>query len=188
MTKLLGSVAVLGVLSVSSLALAGGIDATPVSDDQGVYVGVHGGASIPGGADSDFVENGYNLGVQVGYRFNKYFRAEGAFDYMRNNLKWPLNAIHQNIYTAMANVYAGIRFNDSPVEPFVGAGIGYLGTNISGFGETSNTEDYFAYQGIVGVAFHATSKISIDAKYRILGVTNGSGHVNAVEAGISYAI
>ena len=188
MRKLLHFLAVLGVLSVSSLTLAGGLDAAPISDDQGVYVGVHGGAVIPGGDDSDFFENGYNLGAQAGYRFNKNLRAEAAFDYMRNNVKGFPDNTHLNFYTIMANAYYDIQINDSPIVPFIGGGIGYSNTSVSGAGFESGSDSHFAYQGIAGLAYHVTAKLSIDAKYRILGASDASGHQNIIEAGISYAV
>lgn len=187
--------------AVASVAVAASAFA---ATNNGVYAGVNGGVAIPAGTTaqvdgisgtgfSKLVKTGFDLGGQVGYRFNKNFRAELAASYLRNSLNTfnglLQNSSHLNSGLFMANGYYDIDLG-SAVVPFVGAGIGdiyqhgYVNTVI---GNVNKSENDFAYQGIAGVAYNVSQNVSVDVDYHYVGWKNSNGaSQNLVNLGLNY--
>jgi len=190
------SVAGMASLGLAANALAGGPDHVASANNSGFYAGVHGGVADAGGQSSgynQFLDTGYNAGAQVGYRFNKNFRAEVAATYMRQKMENSLLLNDANLDTTMlmANGYYDIDLGSAFV-PFVGAGIGYY-HQADAFKVDNNTtlasslDDQFAYQGIAGVAYHINKNVSVDAAYHYVGWTNNDGaHQNLFNVGLNY--
>lgn len=190
---LLAAAASLG-LAVS--AVAGNVQ---VAANSGVYAGVNGGIAIPVGESSgysDALNTGWDLGAQLGYRFNKNFRAELAANYLRNNVNtdFTFGAVEDSSHVGtglfMVNGYYDFDFG-SALVPFLGAGVGLIhqaGELDTVFGDISGSENSFAYQGIAGLAYKLNQNVSVDVAYHYVGWTNDSygASQNLVNLGLNY--
>lgn len=192
------------LLAATVLSLPIAAQAQPVT---GIYVGAGAGVNFLQSAKDSGVEIDASTGfvgvLSVGYGFGNGLRLELEGNYRQNdgdrvdirsggvttrgNLSGSLRS-----YGAMVN--AIYEFSLGPVQPYIGAGIGYiwqdadLRTRIAGARVAiDDTEGAFAFQGILGAAFPiaAVPGLAITAEYRFLGTT---GHelntsVNGVRAG-----
>ena len=166
--------------AVSSVALAQGYQ-----HPKGFYVGAALGANFL--TDSDLSGKGingsaeFNIGpvglLSAGYGFGNGLRSEIELGGRTNGVdKLNGNAVTQsdgrvNAYSAMLNLLYDIN-TGTAFTPYIGGGIGwaFLDVNdakrINGF-SVDDSDNRFAYQGIVGVAYSLSPqwKLSLDYRY-----------------------
>lgn len=162
---------------------------SPAQSAEGLYAG--GSLGLAMANDSDFTdptlpgftittefEPGWGLSGAVGYDFNN-FRVEGEIAYQKNDVD-EVSALGFSVdasgdMTALAFLINGYFdfVTNSPVTPYISAGIGFAKIeindfNISGSGLPSESDDdtVFAYQIGAGIGFAVNPKVTIDLKYR----------------------
>lgn len=171
---LLPAVAIAACSAVSVSA-----NAFNMSQLQGWYTGGHVGFNVP--AKSGGLDNGFDVGAQVGYNF-KPIRVEGAYTYYRNNASDG----HLNTHTWMANGYYDFM-PDAAFDPYVGAGIGLAYFNARTDWGASDSTTRFAYQGIVGLNYHINANWAVDANYHIQSWSGSdSAYYNIFNVGFNY--
>lgn len=179
--KRIAYIAGAAVFALAGSAMAGGYDQplTPPPSTNGFYIGGLVGPAVLGGSGSDLVDTGYNVGGQLGYRFDN-FRVEAEASYISHSV---LGLADFNVFTLMANGYYDINFG-SKFVPYVGAGIGWarFTSNV-----VSSADNEFAYQGIVGANYNITNNFAIGANYHIVSWTNNNGlYENRFNATLNY--
>ena len=113
---------------------------------------------------------GFNVGGALGYDMGR-FRVEGEIRYSSvgvdevNGMSFPGSA-DLSALTFMANGYYDHEINNSPLTPYIGAGIGWVSSEIG----SSTDEDDFGYQFMVGLGFDVTPSTILTAEYRFLGI------------------
>lgn len=149
----------------------------------GPYVGASGGVSIlhdndikvtgVGTATASY-DTGYGFNLSGGYNFD-VIRVEGEFGYKNadmDKISGPGGSVNANdtditLMSFMANAYYDIKTN-SPITPFIGAGLGVLNGEIEV--EGSNEDDtVFGYQVTAGVSYSVTKNVNLDLSYRFQG-------------------
>lgn len=167
--------------AVSSVALAQGYQ-----HPKGFYVGAALGANFL--TDSDLTGNGINNGAEfkvgpagllsLGYGFGNGLRSEIEGGYRNNGVDRITGpgAVggdgRFNAYSLMLNLLYDIN-TGTAFTPYVGGGIGWAIVdpsgvkNLNGSRSVNDSDNRFAYQGIVGVAYSLTEqwKLSLDYRY-----------------------
>ncbi len=181
---------IVGIMGLTSVAaVAGGEEPVISNFNYGPYIGIHGGIAIPNNnmviGGSGRLNVGPDAGAQVGYQVGN-IRLEGAFTFFNNATNF--NNVDLRMTTLMANGYYDFNVN-SWVAPFLGVGLGWVHewTTQNQFPVNSPENNEFAYQGIVGIRFHATRHFVVDVDYHRLEWSDGNGAQNLVETGLSYA-
>ncbi|MCX7115844.1 MAG: outer membrane beta-barrel protein [Gammaproteobacteria bacterium] len=148
---------------------------------------------------------GYNGGGRIGFKSNPLrYEAEVAYISATPNA-FKVNYINQtnlsgqtSATTAMVNAYYDFPAIITPLEPFIGLGIGYAYVNAHLFGtgptlstEFRGTNSAFAYQGTVGLTYNFVDNYALDVEYRYLGTNNVSElgkmfQANFASAGVTY--
>jgi|SRR3989339_572860 len=143
-----------------------------------LYVNGNLGLNMIGGAKNDY-DTGWGLGVAVGRYITPHFRAEGAFNYLRNgtsnsSLDETIDA-HLNQYVFMANGY--YDFNSiNGFLPYAGGGLGidHATSSVSSLGvihgKVSGEGTNFAIQGIVGFDYPINKNVVLGANYHLMPV------------------
>ncbi|MFN3520958.1 MAG: outer membrane protein [Phenylobacterium sp.] len=164
--------------AVAAAALAAGAAGSAAAQDAGWYVrGDLGGAfqgEVDGtpGAEAD---DGLAVAGGAGYALGNGFRAEGEVVYLDSDLE---GAGGGDLTTlgAFANGY--YDFNPAgKVQPFVGAGLGFAKVEVDS-PLVDDDDTGFAYQLKAGVGYKFNERLTGEAAYRYLGVTDvslGSG-------------
>lgn len=187
--KIIKTIAAVTVIALSTSAFAGGPEEpTAPLTSYGFYAGVEGGAAFLSGnvygfnllgnrvrrSISDFVNTGFDGGVQVGYRFTNNFRIEAEADYIYHGLKGTNNDANFNIVPLMANAYYDINTN-SPWIPYIGVGAGAVDSSVTfrdpNFRVTSRGTWQFAYQGIAGIDYQVSQHVRVGINYHFMGWT-----------------
>lgn len=153
--------------------------------DIGAYVGVHGGAAMPGGDTGDNFNTGPDVGAQVGYQLNN-LRAELAFTYLNNGVSDNTD-LSLGMTTLMSNLYYDL--GSGFIRPFVGGGMGWVHawvTNNTPLTITLPDNNEFAYQFMSGLRAYMGRHFVMDATYRRLSWTDGNGAQNLFELGLNY--
>lgn len=190
------------LLAATVLSLPIAAQAQPVT---GIYVGAGAGVNYLQSTKDRGIEISTDLGyvgvLSVGYGFGNGLRleVEGSFrsnEADRADIRVPGLASRVNLsgqvrsYGAMVN--AIYEFALGPVQPYIGAGIGYIWQDMDVRGTTggttvrlNDTEGAFGFQGIAGVAFpiQAVPGLAITAEYRFLGTTGHEYRVAGVTGG-----
>ena len=149
--------------------------------------------------NSDF-EAGGLAGVAIGYRFNKWFRADISAEYrMRtaydgldrtdSDLVDPWDGSNQytadkSEYLVMANAFVDLGTYHG-ITPYVGAGVGASYTMIDGFVDVStptngvayaedNGELSFAWALHAGLGIEVNDRMTLDLGYRYLDIGDAS--------------
>jgi opacity protein-like surface antigen len=162
----------------------------------GPYVGGFGGATIT--HDSDITVSGVGtatlqydvgpvVGVVGGYNFDG-FRVEGESSYRHTNVKSVsgfgnsvlVSGVDLSTWSLMGNGYFDFK-NNSPVTPFIGAGMGLVTARLNDNGYQFD-DTVFGYQFMVGAAFALNNRISLDLSYRLQGTSD----LNTLDGKISY--
>jgi len=131
-------------------------------------------------------QSGFDAGGSLGFKSNP-MRYEGELTYIRANLnRFDVNGIKQtapegyaNAALGLANVYYDFLGITSPIQPFLGAGIGYAWIqnkldSSSPFGLTrfSNSNSVFAYQATGGLTYNFAENYALSLGYRYVATTN----------------
>lgn len=119
---------------------------------------------------------GFNVGGALGYDFGQ-FRAEGEIRYSSvdvdevNGIPSPISA-DLSALTFMANGYYDIEMANSPLTPYIGAGLGLVSSEISAGASSSADQEDFGYQFMVGLGFDVGKTTILTAEYRFLGIAD----------------
>ena len=142
-------------------------------------------------ADDISFDTGLAINGAIGYDFDT-FRAEVEVGYQKNDFDSSEN-YNNGIYTGttsfvngdltsnslFANGYYDFK-NNSPLVPYLGAGIGYANVELNhirsdaGYGSYSNDDSVFAYKLMAGVSYAINKNVAIDLSYRYVGAANPS--------------
>jgi outer membrane protein OmpA-like peptidoglycan-associated protein len=198
----------MALLAGVALAIPAAVQAQPV---QGLYVGAGIGwnqmldsditLNVPGqtGAQrngSARFESGWGVVASLGWGFGNGLRAEAEVNYRDNAVhgvngfgfaNWATTGTGSaRSYGVMGNAFYDFHMG-WPVVPYVGVGIGYVGTDYDGVRQISRStvnvvqipgHDWnFAYQGIVGVAVPldtVTPGLSLTVEYRYFATLDPS--------------
>ena len=202
MSKLLKSATVVAGLTLAGAAFAGGPDhLAPPPHMPAWYFGAHIGPSfttadvIGAGAPAN-LNVGFDVGGQLGYRWNPHMRAELQYSYWRHTPTATGRAgnfapnVNYTYHTLMANVYYDANPIVYHIHPYFGVGLGWMNVYTGNAGGIAtflnNSVNEFAWQGIGGLSYHVMQNLSVFAEYRIVSWTNLSGFWNAVNAGANY--
>lgn len=124
--------------------------------------------------------SGFNAGGSIGYKSNP-LRYEGQITYLNADLdKFRINGIRQtgvsgytNAVLALANVYYDMPIVLDPIQPFLGAGIGYgwVNTKLDSQGPLAVTRyegsnSVFAYQAMAGLTYNFAENYALNVAYR----------------------
>lgn len=162
----------------------------------GAYVGGFVGPTFT--HDGDITVNGvgtatlqYDVGPAVGafggYNFDG-FRVEGEVSYRHadiDRVSGPagsvlVSGVDLSLWSFMGNGYFDFKTN-SPVTPFVGAGIGMVNGRMKDNGY-SFEDTVFGYQFMVGASFALNKRINLDLSYRLQGTSD----LETLDGKISY--
>jgi opacity protein-like surface antigen len=119
---------------------------------------------------------GFNVGGALGYDFGQ-FRAEGEIRYSSvdvdevNGISSPIS-VDLSALTFMANGYYDIEMANSPLTPYIGAGLGLVSSEIDAGALGSADEEDFGYQFMVGLGFDVGKTTVLTAEYRFLGIAD----------------
>jgi OOP family OmpA-OmpF porin len=160
-------------------AVAGGAQAT-----EGWYGRVDVGSSIDGSLDgsvsdgiisepfSPDLEEEWMGGVGLGYAMRNGFRLEGELSYRQND--WEPTALpafgtgasgDATSLALMGNLLYDFN-RDGRLQPYLGVGVGAARVNI-GIDAAQESEDTtVAYQGMAGISYAATERLTFDLGYR----------------------
>jgi opacity protein-like surface antigen len=177
----------------------------PISLFGGQYIGLHGGTAYPYQTDNKVhgQKVGYKVGALYGYDFSNNFRVEGELTYRSNDHKEKYNVgaddaliskeqRYGHSFSYMINGFYDIgQISFATVTPFVGIGIGLhqstaklkMRTDLDSH-ETKEKDSSFAYQGIVGIKYPISDKISLAMQYHYFC---GQSHVKDHSFGVMVA-
>ena len=175
--------------------------ATPIN---GWYDSVFGGyAYVPNNINNTYAsvkhsnalyQNGYDAGGSLGYKSTP-MRYEGELTYLNASLKrFNSNNIRQvrvsgysNAILAMANVFYDFPGLVAPIQPFLGAGIGYGWVNaklkaagpapitrLTGSTQFTGANSVFAYQAAGGLTYNFSENYALNVGYRYVITTRAA--------------
>jgi outer membrane protein OmpA-like peptidoglycan-associated protein len=158
--------------SVKTLLAAGLIAAMPFAANAQWYLGADAGANFmqdPGVRSTDSDWGWLGLG-QVGYSFGAP-KVEFEYGYRNNDSISAHGPMVNVLYDFMPN---------SQWHPFVGAGIGWAWLDGDFSGSTSkNSDNSFAYQGILGVSYDIDKNWALKSTYRYFATADADvGYTN----------
>lgn len=204
--------------SLLAMAAAAAFATTPIisfadSASDGWYAAIYGGiasvrdnistAPIPIGATGAVVFNGadykvgWDVGVNLGYKSGPV-RYEGELLYIRANIEnIRANTVAQggvggdtDALGVMLNIIYSFDDLGSPVQPYLGGGIGYahLNANITTAGPATpvapgvlatglvfnGSDNEFGYQGMAGLNYNIDNNAAITVGYRYFGTTSSN--------------
>jgi len=144
--------------------VAVGLATMAQAKDEGFYIGgkvalfkVTADMSASWGGDSISMtgkEDFTGFTVAGGYRFNRNLRCEAEFGFVSKS--------DMDVMTYMGQFYADFPLTDSPVMPYVNAGVGVLSYKETGFSEGRAP----CFSVGAGCAFGITDNLFLDAAYR----------------------
>jgi len=152
----------------------------------GPYIGAAGGLSILRDSDLEVsgvgtaiakFDTGYGFNVSAGYKFDP-IRLEFEFGYKNadlDKLSGPGGSVsvqdaEVTVLSYMVNAFYDIN-TDSPLTPYVGAGLGLLNGEIKVPGSKKDDNEV-GYQAIFGAAYNLNKNLAIDLSYRFQGATS----------------
>jgi len=188
---------VLTTLLASSAGSAYAVDGPYLSLGAGMSIPTYSRGSDPALEESDKVIDyyalvdssvGYNISGAVGYGINDLGRLEIEIKYQKTeNQAYFFNSnettnsdfvldegdLFVESLAVMFNGYVDFK-NDSTFTPYAGLGLGYVNLSRTGYlvdnsGWNGDSTDTFAYQGMAGVDWAVTEKISVGVKYTYFG-------------------
>lgn len=169
------------------------------AQDRGWYVRGDVGGSFSGELDAGptvDLDDGWLVGGGAGYAFGNGLRAEGELLYMQNDVEGGSDGEAKTL-ASFANVT--YDFNaQGRIQPFVGAGLGFARVEFQD-GAIDDEDTGLAYQAKAGVAYRVNDRLTAEAAYRYMRVTDvefGSGNSNlegdldsqAVTIGLRYKL
>lgn len=146
----------------------------------GPYIGAAGGVSIVHDGDVTVTglgtvtaeyDAGYGFNVSAGYNFEPV-RLEFEFGYKNADLdkisgpggSASVSGTDITVMSYMINAFYDIKTN-SPVTPYIGAGIGALNGELKSEGSKEDDTE-FGIQAIVGAAYNFNKNLALDLSYR----------------------
>jgi len=117
---------------------------------------------------------GFNVGGALGYDMGQ-IRVEGEIRYSSvdvdevNGVPIPFDATLSAL-SFMANGYYDVEMGNSPVTPYIGAGLGIVDSEIDVAGVGSASETDLAYQFMVGLGFDVSPTTVLTVGYRFFGI------------------
>jgi opacity protein-like surface antigen len=126
------------------------------------YVGARGGYVT--GED-------WSGGVNAGYEFNRYFRAEVGYDYLNN----PDSFKTKNSHVAAGNLIGQYSFG--PFTPYAYAGAGY---------RWSDNKDEPVWNAGVGARYALTKQWELDGRYRYIANYDNKASSNVFTLGVNF--
>lgn len=148
--------------------------------DGKMYFSASGGLSLTDDLDFPGINfsfsPGFNVGGALGYDYGQ-FRAEGEIRYSTvdldevNGISTPIST-DLSALTFMVNGYYDHEMGNSPVTPYIGAGLGIADSELDATGIGSSSETDFAYQFMVGLGFDVGSSTALTAEYRYVGIAD----------------
>lgn len=154
------------------------------------YLGVFGGWNFVPPLETDlgfafpfeiFMNDGGLVGLSLGRELSDFYRVEAEVVYRRNSVENVSPSVgqefsgHVNNLGVMTNVYRD--FGTARLRPYIGGGLGVSYVDILTFPvfDPSNTfvayDTMFAFQGMAGLKYELTSRISLYSEYRYFGTT-----------------
>ena len=170
-----------------SALLCSATSAALAQQTSGPYVGIGGGANFA--RDADVSGTGIDTSVEydtgwagvgsVGYGFGNGLRLELELGYRDNDVDSISGQANgggsTNVWSGMLNLLYDVS-TGTPFTPYLGAGIGYARVKfkdvgpVNGAGATiDDSDNVFAYQGILGVAYGLTENLKLALDYRYFG-------------------
>lgn len=137
---------------------------TIAASDSGFYAGVNAGMVS--------AEKDATVGASLGYQFNKFFRAEGTYDYRYNE---DNSSTKLSSSTVMGN--AIVQYPIGAFTPYALAGTGYRWSDLK-------NETVWNVGG--GVRYGVTRNVDVDARYRHVANYDNKRDDNVFTVGLSY--
>lgn len=123
--------------------------------------------------DIDF-DVGGSLGLQAGYRMNEHLRTE--FELSASGAEIDDSDDNLFVGRATVSVYYDIQSRKNLFAPYVGAGLGIAGVNISDDDDDDDDLDgEFTWHGEAGVSLNFNTYFAIVPSYRYTWVDDSSG-------------
>lgn len=157
---------------------------TALADNGSFYVGGAFGANLPRDSeiDDDIIDDDVDLDAgfvglgSVGYDFNSGFRAEVELGYRANDVDGITGTSGGSGDVDAATLMGNVLFDfnlGGRLKPYLGLGIGAARVDFDGVGPVGGTEidddDYgLAYQGIVGLSYALSDRLTLTVDYRYL--------------------
>ena len=160
-------------------------------------------------------DNAFFGGVGIGYRFNKWFRLDGTFEYRGAGtiqvtdtvFNAGINGYQNNTYkgdlTSMVALFNGyIDLGTwNCLTPYLGAGIGYASNRITGFTDegivgpsstlgiaSTSTKSGVAWALMAGIGYEVNKNLTIEAGYRYLNLGDAqSGRISNTAISQTYS-
>jgi outer membrane protein OmpA-like peptidoglycan-associated protein len=190
---LLGAVALIALPLVAANAQS---MFTPGPANPGFYIGAEGGANWLLNSNNFVSPLGYAAGGKVGYDFvGPRVELEGMYhnNYRSGLVNYPNGTAYNTGQINQISVMANALYDFFPgamITPYVGAGAGIAFVDPGISSNCSMCSTQFAYQGMIGVGYNATSNIRLDLEGRYYGTTSPAGNFQnnnlAVMLGVSY--
>ncbi|HEY4043709.1 MAG TPA: OmpA family protein [Rhodopila sp.] len=194
------------LLAATLLAIPVAAGAQPIT---GLYIGAGAGANVmlqehattggvfPSGTRDMNTHFGPAGEMSLGYGLGNGLRAEIEGFVMENDVNAFTGATtaggHELKYGGMGNVLYDFVGLTPYVQPYIGAGVGYMEEQLSnlrfvapgGAEVTSGTHSKggFAWQGIIGAAFPVSPALSLTVDYRFMGLTGNRNYPVTATAG-----
>lgn len=186
--------------AVAAASLAIGAAGAASAQDAGWYArGDLGGTfqSEVDGSPKAKADDGWLVSGGGGYAFGNGFRTDGEITYLDSDLKGSSGGGDLKTLGAFANGYYDFS-TGSKFTPFVGAGIGFAKVKVDN-NLVDDDDTGFAYQVKAGVGYQFNDRLTGEAAYRYMGVTDvtlGSGanrldgdfKTQAVTVGLRYKL
>ena len=199
-------------LAVSGATFAGGVDnmsgaapaapAAPTSAcaPSSMYVGVHGGISMPRGkyqigttAKQNLKaanKNGANFGVDFGYQLSSMpvrLQLSGNM----YTFKPKATATNSKLQITDAMVDAIYDFDMGSFSPYIGVGAGYGQFKLSGVTANAGKKNGLAYNVVAGVSYKINCNLAASFGYQMLGTNvkvNGQNNLAANRTNLTSAM
>lgn len=139
------------------------------------------------------LNGGFIIGGAIGTTLHENLRGEIEFSYIQADVESifgvplpPDVSVTSTGYNLLANLWYDFS-NDSGFTPYVGAGVGYGHTEVSGDGPGNITASGLLYQLGAGVKVDVAQNIALDLgyRYRVLSNADTTTDIFAPPAGVS---
>lgn len=164
--------------AVAAAVLTTGAAGAASAQDTGWYVRGDLGGNFQGEVDGSpkaKADDGWIASAGAGYALGNGFRAEGELAYLDSDLKGATGGDTTTL-GAFANGYYDFD-TGGKLQPFVGAGLGFAKVEVDS-PLVDDDDTGFAYQLKAGLGYKFNERLTGEAAYRYLGVTDvtlGSG-------------
>ncbi|MFZ4121588.1 MAG: OmpA family protein [Caulobacterales bacterium] len=161
-------------------ALAAVLIAAPAfAEESGWYGRVDAGYGFDGtiednGFDVAF-DNDWSQHVGLGYAFENGFRLEGEVGHRWNGIDETGYADTSDVHAWSAMLNGIYDFNSSGrFQPYIGLGVGLVRADltladvVAPVGFVTDSDTAFGYQGLAGIGFGLTDRLTLDVGYRYL--------------------